>query len=62
MAMVNQAGDAVFEQSINYPSDFAEGELAQAVIALADHLKLLIVRTNATKHGNTELQLNPYNN
>lgn len=54
--MVNQRGEPVQEDYM-LPGIFEPGELEQAVCLLVQHLGLDLVRTNATKHGNTELRL-----
>ena len=57
MTTVNQNGDPVFDQYITEWSELNEGELQKLVLMLIHHLGLVVYRTNATKHGNTELQL-----
>lgn len=53
---VNQAGNPVFETPILFEDCFQDArEVAEAVLALADHLGLSFVRTNATKHGETRI-------
>lgn len=43
-----------------YPfSDLSEGELQVILFQILDHLKLDAVRTNRTKHGNTEIVVQP---
>lgn len=54
--MVNQNGEPVQENFL-YPGDLREGELEQALFLLLRHLNIDLVRTNATKHGNVELDL-----
>jgi len=54
--MVNQRGEPVQEDYL-YPGDLRDGELEQALFMLLQHLNLDLVRTNATKHGNVELDL-----
>lgn len=61
MSMVNQAGDEIMEEVIFLPSMFEHGEVEAALLLLAEHLGMRFVRTNATKHGNVELQLRPEN-
>lgn len=59
MATVNQNGDPVQEDTLfecwSVPSTPAERE--QALGLILNHLGMTIVRTNATKHGNVELEL-----
>lgn len=59
MARTNQRDEPIAEDFLYHADDFREGELANAVLLLLDHLKLGLVRTNATKHGNVMLQLRP---
>lgn len=61
MARVNQMGEPVeeselFPHGFNYQS-WSKEDLATALGLLCSHLKIEIVRTNATKHGATELVL-----
>lgn len=53
---LNQIGAPVQEDYL-CPDNFKPGELEEAVCLLVTHLGLDLVRTNATKHGNTELRL-----
>jgi hypothetical protein len=57
MSRVNQAGAPIEEHTLLFPEDFKEGEVAQAVLLILGRAGLELVRTNATKHGNTELEL-----
>lgn len=55
---VNQNGEEVFEDYIFTGNDFSNPEeIGEALLILADHLGFQVVRTNATKHGNTVLEL-----
>lgn len=56
---VNQRGAPVFETSVIFPSDLLEGEAKQLLLLIVDHLCLEAVRTNATKHGTTQIILKP---
>lgn len=48
---------ARFKETLMFIDDLTHEELTQVVYKLLDHLKLTLVRTNMTKHGHTELQL-----
>ena len=59
---VNQNGDPVEETLMfGYVGDtethVTEQDRDDAIALLCDHLNVRIVKTNATKHGNTELVL-----
>lgn len=47
------------ETMIRYAHDMTHEELTDVVYALLDHLKLNLIRTNRTKHGDTQLILEP---
>jgi hypothetical protein len=47
------------ETMIRYCHDMTHDELSDVVYALLDHLKLNLIRTNQTKHGDTQLILEP---
>lgn len=50
--ITNQDGDPVRDEIYNFPEDFKDKwEIAQAVLLLAERLKVNVVNTNATKHG-----------
>jgi hypothetical protein len=57
--IVNQNGDEVVETYLfSYSYEIATNyERDEAIRLILQHLKCTIVRTNATKHGNTELEL-----
>lgn len=55
--MINQRGEPIAEEWLYSLSELKEGELQRIVFLLLDHLKLEAYRTNATKHGNTEIVL-----
>ena len=58
--IINQNGEEVFTKDITHSRDFRdEDELAEALLLVIEHLGLDLVRTNDTKHGETELQLKP---
>lgn len=40
-------------------SDLSRDDLQEIVFQILDHLKLDVVRTNCTKHGNTEIVVRP---
>lgn len=54
----NQRGEEV-QEHVLWQEDLNPGEAEALLFVLLDHLNLIAVRTNATKHGNTELQLRP---
>jgi hypothetical protein len=57
---VNQFGQPLVEEyRFAYVGDARaeEQDIADAISLLCEHLKVDIVRTNATKHGGFELQL-----
>jgi hypothetical protein len=59
MSLVNQNGELVHEETLfegwSIPATPAEKDTAIGLIL--NHLGMTIVRTNATKHGNVELEL-----
>ena len=56
---VNQSGEEVREEHIQFAEWLKPGEAETVLFALLDHLGLDVVRTNATKHGGAELQVRP---
>lgn len=64
MARVNQKGEEIVEETLFQPWSVpaTDEERDAAITLLCEHLNVRIVRTNATKHGNTELVLREDNN
>lgn len=56
MSEVNQRGERVIERHIYMP-DASPYEVQQVLAQLIERMSLHVVETNATKHGNTEIQL-----
>lgn len=58
-AMVNQRDEPVVEESLFrcWSRTATDEERDTAIGLILEHLGLEIVSTNATKHGNTELEL-----
>lgn len=57
---VNQKGELVVEEILYLGlTRINEDELHEIVDLILEHLQLRAVRTNATKHGNTEIRLEP---
>lgn len=59
MASVNQRGEEVVVETL-FPfssAQLSEAEMREALDLLCDHLGVRIVRTNATKSGHTEIEL-----
>ena len=56
MSTANHQGDEVVEEQLLFPGDFKGDEAARAVLALANHFGITLVRTNATKHGRDEIE------
>jgi CO dehydrogenase/acetyl-CoA synthase epsilon subunit len=54
---VNQAGDEVFRETFYGPTELSDKEAKELLLKLIEHLGLRAVKTNATKHGNTEIVL-----
>lgn len=56
---VNQRGDPISETQIfpSYGTEVDTEDLHEALNMLCEHLGVAIVRTNATKHGHSQLQL-----
>ncbi|OOV05785.1 hypothetical protein RF819_02835 [Rhodoferax fermentans] len=56
---VNQRGEPVVEEHLfRYGIRSAtDDERDTAIVLILEHLGLVIVKTNATKHGTTELEL-----
>lgn len=59
--MVNQNGDAIDETPLFriWSDPATDEERDQAIALILGHLGMQVVRTNATKHGNTELEIRP---
>jgi hypothetical protein len=57
MTRVNTNGDAVEETELFVGFSHTDDERDKAICLLLDHLGLEVVRTNATKHGTTEIVL-----
>jgi len=58
----NQAGQPIEETRLfqmYWSERESEADVQQAIALILGHLQLKIVRTNATKHGNTEMRLLP---
>lgn len=60
--MVNQAGEPVKEELLytswgDAPESVTNDERDKAIALLCEHLGVCVYRTNATKHGTTELVL-----
>ena len=56
MAFTNQLGQPIVHEVLS-ADDVTEAEAKDLLFKLLGHLGLCAVRTNGTKHGNTELQL-----
>lgn len=56
---VNQQDEEVFEEQLFtlWGGSTSSADMHDAIRVLCEHLKVRIVRTNATKHGNTEIVL-----
>lgn len=54
---LNQAGAPIKEEYISEYGQLNVRENRELLFMLIEHLNLAIWRTNATKHGNTEIQL-----
>lgn len=50
---------AAFRETLMFIDQLTHEDLVQVVFKLLDHLKLNLVRTNCTKHGDTQLLLEP---
>ena len=62
MTRVNQMGDVAFEDDLLNPwcdTPATDAERDDIIRLLLEHLNLRAIRTNKTKHGNTEVQLVP---
>lgn len=55
--IVNQQGKPVQEDFLGTWSDLSHAELQELLFLVIAHLNLAAYRTNATKHGTTELEL-----
>ena len=55
MSMVNQRGEPVFEEYLGAHSNLEAHELQIILFDMLAEMNLCAVRTNATKHGNTEI-------
>lgn len=55
----NQRDEQVSEENFSTWNmhELSHSELAEVLAMLLDHCKLKLIRTNATKHGNTEFKL-----
>ena len=62
---VNQRGEPIEENTLfPYGHEYekvSDADRNQAIDLLCQHLNVRLVRTNATKHGNTEIVLMPDN-
>lgn len=61
--MLNQSGDEIFEEDVFTPhwqSGTTDAEVRDTICLILGHLNLKVIKTNATKHGTTELELRPY--
>lgn len=54
---VNQLGDPVFEDPIFSASDLTDDEAKELLLLLIGRLGLKATKTNATKHGDTQITL-----
>jgi hypothetical protein len=57
--IVNQEGQEVNEEVLRWADQLDDDTTKQLILLTIQHLKLEAVRTNATKHGNTEILLRP---
>jgi len=57
MARVNQRGDEVFEEMLGEWSTLTPDELQTILFGMLDHLNLVAIKTNATKHGDTQIEI-----
>ena len=57
--LVNQRGAPIFQTLVTDPLDLNGLEAKQLVLLIANYLNLDVYRTNATKHGSTELIIQP---
>lgn len=56
---VNQRGEPIEETHLGEFSDLTHDELQSLLFRLLDHLKLMAIRTNATKNGDTQIIIEP---
>jgi hypothetical protein len=60
MTRLNQAGEPVSEATLLFGVDFiSDEERDEAIRLILQHLKMNVVRTNASKHGATVYELRP---
>lgn len=57
MSRVNQKGEEVFEETLFEWSDLCSSEIKEIVFLMSEHLGISFIRTNATKHGDTQIKL-----
>lgn len=57
--LVNQNGVAVFREPIMFQDQLSDEEAKELLLTLIARLGLCAVRTNATKHGDTQILLEP---
>jgi len=58
---VNPYGDEIVEELLTYGYYLKTEDVAEVLALLLDRLGLEAIRTNATKHGWTEIQLRKQN-
>lgn len=54
--IVNQRGDPINERVL-FQGDIDDSDIPEILFGILDFLNLDALRTNATKHGNTEIQI-----
>jgi len=59
--MMNQDGKEIEEEVFQWPDQLDIQVVKKLLLLTIAHLELEGVRTNATKHGNTEIILRPLN-
>lgn len=55
---VNQRGQPISEETLfPWGTGVSDDDMREAISLLCDHLGVCIIKTNATKNGNTEVEL-----
>lgn len=58
MTTFNQRGEQVVEETLfPFGANASAADVREAISLLCDHLGVRVIKTNATKHGYTEVQL-----
>lgn len=57
---VNQRGEQIDERDLSRFDDLSQDELKQVLFALLRYINVRAVSTNATKHGDRQIEIRSY--